>query len=42
MRALADLVAQIRNEEEKICEGGGAKAVDSQHAKNRVLPPVSV
>jgi acetyl-CoA carboxylase carboxyltransferase component len=36
MRALADLVAQIRNEEEKICEGGGAKAVDSQHAKSRL------
>jgi len=36
MRALADLVAQIRNEEEKICEGGGAKAVDSQHAKKRL------
>jgi acetyl-CoA carboxylase carboxyltransferase component len=36
MRALADLVAQIRNEEEKICEGGGAKAVESQHAKARL------
>ena len=36
MRALADLVAQIRNEEEKICEGGGAKAVESQHAKSRL------
>ena len=33
MRALADLVAQIRNEEEKICEGGGPKAIESQHAK---------
>src|ERR1700686_223953 len=36
MRALADLVAKIRNEEEKICEGGGAKAVESQHAKSRL------
>src|ERR1700732_3100988 len=36
MRALADLVAKIRNEEEKICDGGGPKAVESQHAKNRL------
>jgi 3-methylcrotonyl-CoA carboxylase beta subunit len=36
MRALADLVAQVRNEEEKICEGGGAKAVENQHAKSRL------
>ena len=36
MRALADLVAQVRNEEEKICEGGGEKAIASQHAKKRL------
>ncbi|MGA7645467.1 MAG: acyl-CoA carboxylase subunit beta [Terriglobales bacterium] len=36
MRALADLVAQVRNEEEKIREGGGPKAIESQHAKARV------
>src|SRR5450631_971576 len=36
MRALADLVAQVRNEEEKIREGGGAKAIESQHAKARL------
>ncbi len=36
MRALADLVARVRNEEEKIREGGGAKAVESQHAKSRL------
>ena len=36
MRSLADLVAQIRNEEEKIREGGGAKAIESQHAKSRL------
>ncbi|MGP0095985.1 MAG: acyl-CoA carboxylase subunit beta [Terriglobales bacterium] len=36
MRTLAELVAQIRNEEEKIREGGGAKAIESQHAKSRL------
>ena len=36
MRALADMVAGIRNEEEKICEGGGPKAIESQHAKKRL------
>ena len=36
MRAVADLVAQVRNEEEKIREGGGAKAVEAQHAKSRL------
>ena len=36
MRALADLLAKIRNEEEKICDGGGPKAVESQHAKKRL------
>jgi acetyl-CoA carboxylase carboxyltransferase component len=36
MRALADLVAQIRNEEEKIREGGGPKAIENQHSKSRL------
>ena len=36
MRALADLVAQVRNEEEKIREGGGPKAIENQHAKGRL------
>src|ERR1700730_9715075 len=36
MRALADLVAKIRSEEQKICDGGGPKAVESQPAKNRL------
>jgi acetyl-CoA carboxylase carboxyltransferase component len=36
MRSLADLVAQVRNEEEKMREGGGAKAIESQHAKSRL------
>ena len=35
MRFLADLMSQVRNEGEKICEGGGAKAVESQHNKGR-------
>jgi 3-methylcrotonyl-CoA carboxylase beta subunit len=36
MRFMADLVSQIRNEEEKIREGGGPKAIESQHAKRRL------
>src|SRR6201986_4509147 len=36
MRALADLVAQVRNEEEKIREGGGQKAIENQHSKQRL------
>jgi 3-methylcrotonyl-CoA carboxylase beta subunit len=36
LRALTDLVAQVRNQEEKICEGGGDKAIESQHAKSRL------
>ncbi len=36
MRFLADLVSQVRNEEEKIREGGGSKAIDRQHANGRL------
>jgi acetyl-CoA carboxylase carboxyltransferase component len=36
MRFLADLVSQVRNEEEKIREGGGLKAIESQHHKGRL------
>jgi 3-methylcrotonyl-CoA carboxylase beta subunit len=36
MRFMADMVSQVRNEEEKIREGGGAKAIESQHAKRRL------
>ena len=36
MRFLADMVSQVRNEEEKIREGGGAKAIESQHSKGRL------
>ena len=38
MRFLADLMSQVRNEGEKICEGGGAKAIENQHAKGRLTP----
>ncbi|HYX67910.1 MAG TPA: acyl-CoA carboxylase subunit beta [Terriglobales bacterium] len=36
MRAMAELVAQFRNQEEKISEGGGANAIESQHKKGRL------
>ncbi|HXW93027.1 MAG TPA: carboxyl transferase domain-containing protein, partial [Terriglobales bacterium] len=36
MRFLADLVSELRNQEEKIREGGGARAVESQHNKGRL------
>jgi 3-methylcrotonyl-CoA carboxylase beta subunit len=36
MRAMAAMVSAVRNEEEQIREGGGAKAIDSQHAKSRL------
>jgi len=36
MRFMADLVSGVRNEEEKIREGGGPKAIESQHAKGRL------
>jgi acetyl-CoA carboxylase carboxyltransferase component len=36
MRAMAELVAAVRNEEEKIRVGGGEKAIESQHAKKRL------
>jgi len=35
MRFLADLMSQVRNEGEKIGEGGGLEAVESQHNKGR-------
>jgi 3-methylcrotonyl-CoA carboxylase beta subunit len=35
MRFMADLVSSVRNEEEQIREGGGAKAIESQHKKGR-------
>jgi 3-methylcrotonyl-CoA carboxylase beta subunit len=36
MRFLADMVSQVRNEEEKIREGGGPRAIESQHSKGRL------
>jgi 3-methylcrotonyl-CoA carboxylase beta subunit len=36
MRLLADMVSQVRNEEEKIREGGGPKAIENQHSKGRL------
>jgi len=35
-RQLIDRVTEIKNEESHIREGGGAKAIDSQHKKNRL------
>src|SRR6476660_1488939 len=36
MRYMADLVSAVRNEEEQIREGGGTKAIESQHGKGRL------
>ncbi len=36
MRAMAALVAEIRNQEEQIRQGGGERAIESQHAKKRL------
>ena len=33
---MVELLTALKNEEEKIREGGGAKAIDSQHKKNRL------
>jgi 3-methylcrotonyl-CoA carboxylase beta subunit len=35
-RRMIDLVTQIKNEEEQIRQGGGAKAIESQHKKGRL------
>src|SRR5215472_5510987 len=36
MRAMAQLVSEVRNEEEQIRVGGGEKGIESQHAKKRL------
>src|SRR5579864_3731702 len=36
MRSMAELVSAIRNQEEQIRGGGGAKAIESQHGKGRL------
>ena len=33
MRAMAELVTRIRNEEDELSQGGGSKAIEAQHAK---------
>jgi 3-methylcrotonyl-CoA carboxylase beta subunit len=35
-RRVIDLLTQIKNEEQKIREGGGAKAIEAQHKKGRL------
>ena len=35
-KAVTELVAQVRNEEETIRQGGGEKAIESQHKKGRL------
>ena len=36
LRTMADLVGAVAREQDKIREGGGAKAIESQHAKGRL------
>ncbi len=36
MRAMADLVSRVRNEEEQIRQGGGPTAIEAQHNKGRL------
>jgi len=36
MRSIAELVTDVRNQQEKIKEGGGEKAIESQHKKGRL------
>ena len=36
MRAMAELVSAVRNQEEQIRLGGGERAIESQHKKNRL------
>src|SRR5437016_11091841 len=36
MRFMADLMSQVHNEEEQIRQGGGQKAIESQHSKGRL------
>ena len=35
-RQMVDRLTEIKNEEERIYQGGGAKAIESQHKKNRL------
>jgi acetyl-CoA carboxylase carboxyltransferase component len=35
-RQMVDRLTEIKNEEQRICQGGGAKAIESQHKKGRM------
>ena len=35
-RRVVELLTEIKNQEEQICQGGGAKAIESQHKKGRL------
>ena len=35
-RRVIELLSEIKNQEEQICQGGGVKAIDSQHKKGRL------
>ncbi len=35
-RQMVDRLTEIKNEERRICQGGGAKAIESQHKKGRM------
>src|ERR1022692_1793294 len=36
LKAMAEMVANVRNEEQRIAQGGGDKAIESQHKKGRL------
>lgn len=36
MRSMAELVSAVRNEEEQLHQGGGARGIESQHGKGRL------
>jgi 3-methylcrotonyl-CoA carboxylase beta subunit len=35
-RRMVDLITKLKNEEQAICQGGGAKAIEAQHKKGRL------
>lgn len=35
-RRMVDLITKLKNEEQAICQGGGTKAIESQHKKGRL------
>ncbi|MGB2626609.1 MAG: acyl-CoA carboxylase subunit beta [Candidatus Acidiferrum sp.] len=36
VRRIVELLTEVKNQEQQICRGGGPKAVESQHKKNRL------